>query len=139
MQCRPFFGDIGMTDTHSGSCLCGSVRFTVVGPLRGVIACHCKQCRKQSGHFYAATNCPDDSLTVEGSGHLKWYQSSEGAKRGFCGNCGSALFWKDETSNSTSILAGAFDKPSGLKMERHIFCQSKGDYYDITDGLPQEP
>ncbi|MCB1438167.1 MAG: GFA family protein [Nitratireductor sp.] len=127
-----------MTDTHSGSCLCGNVRFQVRGQLRGVIACHCNQCRKQSGHYFAATNCPDDLLTVEGLDHLRWYQSSQSAKRGFCGTCGSALFWKDTSAASTSILAGAFDKPTGLRMERHIFCEFKGDYYEISDGLPQE-
>ena len=34
-------------------------------------------------------------------------------------------------------MAGAFDKPSGLKGESHIFVADKGDYYAICDGLPQ--
>ena len=52
-----------MTSSHKGSCLCGAVRFTASGPLRGVLYCHCSQCRKQTGHYYAATNVADDDLT----------------------------------------------------------------------------
>jgi hypothetical protein len=34
---------------------------------------------------------------------------------------------------------GAFDAPTGTKLEMHIFVADKGDYYDIADGLPQNP
>jgi hypothetical protein len=126
-----------MTTSHKGSCLCGAVRFAVSGPLRGVVYCHCSQCRKQSGHYYAATNVADDDLTVEGSEKITWYRASPYARRGFCSVCGSALFWKHNTSDEISVMAGAFEQPSGLMAEAHIFVVDKGDYYDITDGLPQ--
>ena len=84
-----------------------------------------------------ATNAPDDALSVQGVEHLKWYHSSEKAKRGFCSNCGSALFWKHEDDPFTSVMSGCFDPPTGLKLAKHIFVGDKGDYYDITDGLPQ--
>lgn len=122
---------------HHGSCLCGAVRFRTRGALRGVVYCHCSQCRKQTGHYYAATNVADRDLTVEGSEKITWYRASPYAKRGFCSVCGSALFWKHNTSDEISVMAGAFDQPSGLKAEAHIFVVDKGDYYDITDGLPQ--
>ena len=126
-----------MTETHYGSCLCRAVSFTVSGPLRGVVACHCIQCRKQSGHFVAATQVPREAIELGGEEYLKWYRSSPQARRGFCADCGSALFWQREGSDQVSILAGSFDSPTGLKLERHIFCASKGDYYEITDGLTQ--
>jgi hypothetical protein len=102
-----------------------------------VIYCHCSQCRKQSGHFYAATNVSDDALSIEGADRLTWYAASPHAKRGFCSTCGSALFWKLNGSNETSVMAGAFELPSGLRGEAHIFVGDKADYYDIADGLPQ--
>jgi hypothetical protein len=37
-----------------------------------------------------------------------------------------------------SVLAGSFDRPSGLEGASHIFVADKGDYYEITDGLPQQ-
>ena len=126
-----------MTETHSGSCLCGAVRFTARGPLRGVIYCHCTQCRKQTGHFYAATNVQTEDLTVTGADRVVWYAASSEAKRGFCGTCGSTLFWKATDYPYTSVLAGAFDGTTGLQGLRHDFVANKGDYYQITDGLPQ--
>jgi len=126
-----------MVELHKGSCLCGAVRFAVSGPLRGVIYCHCSQCRKQSGHYYAATNAADADLAVDGSEKITWYKASAFAKRGFCSICGSVLFWKHNELAETSVMAGAFEQPSGLKGEVHIFVADKGDYYEIDDGLPQ--
>jgi len=124
-------------ETHSGSCLCGGVRFTVTGPLGKVIYCHCSQCRKQTGHFYAGTNVPDAALLLEGGGNVAWYASSEAAKRGFCRICGSTLFWKAHDVGYISVLAGSLDLPTGLQAARHDFVADKGDYYSIDDGLPQ--
>ncbi len=125
--------------TVTGSCLCGSVKLRIDGPLRPVVYCHCSQCRKQTGHFYAATDAADADLTVEGADAITWYAASASARRGFCGTCGSALFWKADGSDKTSILAGCLDAPTGIKAARHIFCADKGDYYVIADGLPQYP
>lgn len=124
---------------HTGRCLCGAVRFTTQGPLRDVIACHCSQCRRQTGHFYAATSVADDRLAIEGGGNLTWFRATPQAARGFCRTCGSALFWKYDGETATSIGAGAFDAPTGLALTSHIYCADKGDYYDIADDLPQYP
>ena len=120
-----------------GSCLCGSVTYRVEGSLRPVVACHCGQCRKQSGLYYAATDASDADLTIKDGGTLTWYAASEDAKRGFCSKCGSALFWKANGSAKTSILAGSLDENPGVTIERHIYCEDKGDFYEITDGKPQ--
>jgi hypothetical protein len=122
---------------HTGSCLCGAVRFTISGALRSVVYCHCSQCRKQSGHYYAATNVADADLDVTGAENLTWFEASDFARRGFCKTCGSALFWKHNELAETSVLAGAFDRPSGLVGGSHIFVADKGDYYEIDDGLPR--
>ena len=126
-----------MSEEHTGHCLCGAVHFRTSGRLREVIACHCSQCRRQTGHFYAATNVQDNGLSVEGGENVTWYRASETASRGFCRTCGSALFWKGDGSGYTSIMAGTFDQPTGLKIGVHIFCADKGDYYEIDDGVPQ--
>ncbi|MFD0917527.1 GFA family protein [Pseudahrensia aquimaris] len=107
--------------------------------MRPVVACHCQQCRKQSGHFFAATSCSSDDLELITDETLKWYEASDFAKRGFCGVCGSALFWRRDGGTETSILAGTLDDTGGVKLERHIFCADKGDYYEIVDGLDQFP
>jgi hypothetical protein len=126
-----------LTETHTGACLCGAVRFRTLGPLRGVVYCHCSQCRRQTGHFYAATNVADADIQIDGADNLSWYAASDFARRGFCRVCGSALFWKHNALDHISVGAGAFDAPTGLREESHIFVADKGDYYSIADSLPQ--
>ncbi|MEM6895790.1 MAG: GFA family protein [Pseudomonadota bacterium] len=123
-----------MTEVAEGGCLCGAVRYTARGPLRPVVACHCHQCRKITGNFVTATSVARTGLEV--SGDVTWFVSSDKAKRGFCGICGSNLFW-DSGGPYVSIMAGTLDGDTGLKLAGHIYCSSKGDYYEITDGLPQ--
>ena len=93
-----------MSRITRGSCNCGAVKWEAEGALRGILACHCGQCRKQTGSYYAATNVEDEQLTVTGEENITWYHASPVAKRGFCRNCGSALFWKPNDSDYTSIL-----------------------------------
>lgn len=119
--------------TRTGSCLCGQVRYSVAGDLRPVVACHCKQCRKTSGHHVAATSARRDSVTTDGE--VTWFASSDSARRGFCGTCGSNLFW-DGPGQNLSIFAGGLDEPTGLELAGHIYCADKGDYYDLCDGRP---
>lgn len=122
---------------HHGSCLCGSVRFVVRAALAAPIACHCTQCRRQSGHFFASTNVRRADLELHGEQHLSWYGSSAKVRRGFCSRCGSWLFWDPPAHDWTSVAMGAFERPTGTQLERHIFVAEKGDYYAIGDGLPQ--
>lgn len=128
-----------MLAVHRGSCLCGAVTFEVVGALPPPDACHCRQCRKQSGHFFASTDVPRASLTITGGGTLAWFQSSERVRRGFCSVCGSTLFWDPIFKDRIGIAMGAFDTPTQTHLGVHIFVADKGDYYDIGDGLPQNP
>ena len=124
---------------HKGSCLCGAVMFEVSGELNPPDACHCSQCRKMSGHFWASTDVPRDALTIHGDENVTWYRSSQKVRRGFCTTCGSALFWDPIGTDSIAIGMGAFDQPTDTTMNAHIFVADKGDYYDIADGLPQNP
>lgn len=123
-----------MNSVHQGSCLCGQVRYEVHGPLRNVIACHCTQCRKQTGHYMAATSASASDFRLTRDGTLRWYRASASARRGFCSGCGSILFWQSDASpDRISITAGTLDGPTGLKTEGHIFCADRGDYYVIPD------
>ena len=119
---------------YKGSCLCGEVSYRVNGPLRPVVACHCGQCRKTTGHHVAATSAAREDVEI--TGDVTWYRSSRTARRGFCGSCGSNLFWDGPGAN-LSIFAGTLDGATGLSLIGHIYCADKGDYYEIADGLPQ--
>jgi hypothetical protein len=125
---------------HKGSCLCGAVSFEVTGTLPPPDACHCSQCRKHSGHFFASTDVPRAALRIHGADSLTWFRSSEKARRGFCSTCGSSLFWDpvDQMKHDwIGIAMGAFELPTNTRLKMHIYVADKGDYYDIGDGLPQ--
>ena len=122
---------------HKGSCLCGAVRFEALGELEAPDACHCTQCRKTSGHYWASTNVPRTQFKLEGEDNVTWYRSSEKVRRGFCRTCGSALIWDPIGKDKISIAMGAFEKPTDTKLAIHIFVADKGDYYEIADGVEQ--
>jgi hypothetical protein len=124
---------------HQGSCLCGAVSFEVKGELPGPDACHCVQCRKHSGHFFVSTDVPKKALTVHGEEHLTWFPSAKKkVKRGFCSTCGSSLFWDPLEHDWIGVAMGAFEQPTGTEIAVHVHVGEKGDYYEITDGLPQK-
>lgn len=121
-----------------GGCLCGAVRYHVTGRLRAVVNCHCSRCRRAHGHFAAYTSAPSNGLTFTEQRGLRWYLADD-RERGFCAECGASLFWRRTGTDQTSIAAGTLDTPTGLRTEMHIYTDSRGDYYEITDALPQHP
>lgn len=127
-----------MEMTHTGGCLCEGVRYRISGALRGVIACHCAQCRRTSGHHAAMTSAISARIELTASETLLWYKSSDGAERGFCGRCGGNLFWRQFGRDETSITAGTLDTPTNVALEEHIFVADQSDYYKISDDLPKK-
>jgi len=125
---------------HKGSCLCQAVKFEVEGSLPSPDGCHCSQCRKWTGHFLASTEVLRSALKIHGSDRVSWFHSSNKVRRGFCSTCGASLFFDPidkEKHNWIGISMGAFDTPTGTELALHIFVAEKGDYYEITDGLPK--
>lgn len=125
-----------MTELISGGCMCGSVRYEVNGPLRDIIACHCEQCRRSSGHFVAATASRKKYFTLTQQDGLRWYSAVPGFRRGFCGLCGSSLFFEEIGKERMSIAAGSLDKPHGLRIAAHIYTAEAGDYYTLDPLIP---
>lgn len=129
-----------MRRVYQGGCLCGAVRYTYRGQLRPVVACHCEQCRRTSGHFVAATQGLGDCLEIaDARAALRWYESSPGVWRGFCGVCGASMLWERQGSGRVSIMAGTLDQPTGLHLVQHIHTAHAGDYYEIDPDLPHAP
>lgn len=125
--------------TLTGRCLCGAVRFELTGPLRDVAICHCGQCRQWHGHAGAYTNVARADLKLIEQRGLAWYRSSNIARRGFCRECGSSLFWDGDKRDTISISAGCLDAPTGLKTTLQIFTKDKGDYYELDPRIPVRP
>ncbi|GLS24238.1 aldehyde-activating protein [Labrys miyagiensis] len=122
----------------TGGCLCGSVRYTIRGVLHDVWACHCILCRRLHSHYCAYAACDSGDIEIAPSNKLRWYRSSPLARRGFCSKCGAQIFSVTTGRNHISIAASTINEPTGLKLVKHTNVSQKGDYYEITDGLPQE-
>jgi hypothetical protein len=122
----------------TGGCLCGAVRFEVLGPLRDVVLCHCGECRRWGGHVTAMTAAEAAHLRFVTDSGLRWIDSPESAaraRRGFCGKCGASLFWDAPDRETISIAAGVLDEPTGLRTTSQIYTEDAGDYYEIDPAL----
>ncbi len=127
---------------HEGGCLCGAVRYEVAGPLRDVVVCHCHECQRWHGRACAATAAWRRDVRLDEQRGLRWIaspQSDAGARRGFCGDCGSSLFWEAPGRETISIAAGTLDATHGLRTVAHIYVDQAGDYEPLTDDLPRHP
>ena len=127
----------------AGGCLCGAVRYRVDGPLRDVLICHCVECRRWHGNVAASTATAREHLVVTEDRGLRWIKSpasDAGARRGFCCECGSSLFWDAPGRPHVAIAAGSIDGATGLRIAGHWFTSQKGDWYELPDdGLPRHP
>jgi hypothetical protein len=125
-----------MAASVKGQCLCGAVRFELQPPLRAVTVCHCGQCRRWHGHIGAYTAVPRDKLVMTESRGLAWFASSSFARRGFCRDCGSSLFWEGDGRDTISVTAGSLDSPTGVFTALQIYAKDVGDYYSLDPAIP---
>ncbi len=124
----------------NGSCLCGSVRYEISGPLEGALNCHCSMCRKAHGAAFRsrAGIRAKDFRWVSGEELITWFESSTGNHRGFCSRCGSPLLSRfDSRPDVYGLPLGCLDNDPGVRPGMHVFVGSKAPWFDITDTLPR--
>ncbi len=125
---------------RTGACACGAVKYELTGEPTQVTFCHCSKCRRWHGHVGAYTAVERTGLALVEQRGLKWHALNPKVRRGFCGECGSSLFWDEDGDVRIGICAGTMDAPTGLTAKAHIYVASKGDYYPLVDdGLIQLP
>jgi hypothetical protein len=122
-----------------GRCECGAVAFEVTRVRDTVTICHCRQCRRTSGHYWAETRADALGMTFSQNHGLAWYQSSPTNRRGFRKLCGSSLFYQPNGANHIGIAAGCLDLRTGMRAGKHIYTADSGDYYTIPDDAPHIP
>lgn len=130
--------DTPQTLPLKGSCHCGAVRFLLHAAPNPVLTCHCSQCRKTSGHLWAASSVPRPAFELTGAESLSWYRSSAKAQRGFCRDCGASLFWDHQDESNMFFAPGALDSAADLPIGAHIFTEDAADYYRFA-GQPPRP
>jgi hypothetical protein len=121
-----------MSNTLSGGCLCGAVRFTATPKSSEFDVCHCSMCRRWSAGPFFAMACKG-AVEVLDTSSLGVYRSSEWAERCFCRHCGSVLFYRLVEHDFCAVSAEAFDNRDGFAFTSQVFIDEKPAYYDFAN------
>ncbi|MBV2150123.1 GFA family protein [Sphingobium sp. AS12] len=120
---------------RTGGCQCGWIRFRLTGMPADASICHCRMCQKAFGGYFAPLVNVGKAELVWTRGALKYFQSSNHVRRGFCGNCGTPMTY--EAPDGVSLSAGSFDDPASLPPIVQYGVEGKLDFVDRLHTLPQ--
>ncbi len=128
----------------TGGCLCGAVRYEASEPPVGAGYCHCSMCKKARGGIFAVGASFRRDRFRFAQGEPKIYKSSAFAERGFCGDCGTPLFFRFTTpgpyADGITVSMGSLDDPEVAPPAfywGHWGVESKVSWFTIDDDLPQ--
>ena len=84
-----------MTDSFTGGCARGAIRYRFTGPARYMGNCHCRHCQQATGGaYFPAVLVKQSDFNIE-MGKPSWFQRpadrGHAIRRGFCATCGSPL------------------------------------------------
>lgn len=125
---------------YQGSCLCGTVKFSIKNGIKDIVYCHCSLCRKAQGSAFAtnANIAKGDFNFISGADNLSHYPSSETQTKSFCKTCGSPIMSRNTASpENIRIRLGTIESKITEAPEAHIFVASKANWEEIADNLPQ--
>ncbi|MEL6921951.1 MAG: GFA family protein [Pseudomonadota bacterium] len=124
-----------MTQTFSGGCQCGAVRFSATDPFEPAI-CHCRMCKKAFGSPLAAlVDCKPENVEWT-RGKPSYFKSSDAVRRGFCGECGTPLSYEHRDGIELAICA--FDEPDKLAPTHQVNHSARRAWFDTLDQLPPD-
>lgn len=119
-----------MSGVLVGSCHCGRVRVELPGDSAGVVACHCGDCQKLHGNFFAMLVTERTKVSWQGEEHIQWYRSSPANERGFCAHCGSRLAKRPLEGTRIMVAAGLFGRELPRKVVKNLWVEQKPDWYE---------
>jgi hypothetical protein len=130
-----------MTAPYTGGCQCGSVRYVVTTEPIGLLACHCKECQRQSGSaFGMSMPVRKDSLTLTGlTRQLTRIADSGNEVTGvFCPECGVRIYHALKSAQDVVALKpGTLDDTSWLRPTSFIWMKSAQGWVAAPDGVEE--
>ncbi len=130
------------TETHSGGCLCGKVRYEVSGSSIWKSVCYCESCTRAAGAPAIAYAGFEKSKFRLLHGSIEIYESSPGVLRGFCRRCGTSLTYQ----KNPKVLEGALDdmyiatrtldNPNAYPPDEHVHYGERVSWFNVEDELP---
>ena len=126
------------SNTRSGRCLCGAIRYRCGPLLYPPTLCHCESCRRAAGaHSVGWLTVTQAQLAYEGAAPQE-YQSSPGVWRAFCARCGTPLTYRNaQRPGEIDVTIGSVDAPGQVVPVDHIWMQDAPAWDRPNDGLPQ--
>ena len=124
----------------AGQCLCGNIQFRAQLPIKWCVHCHCSMCRMAHGAaFVTWVSVPRAQFNlISGETHLNWYASSAEASRGFCGHCGTTLFFRyDDFDPEIYVTLANFLEPIDRPPSAHVFYDTHVGWVQLSDNLEQ--
>lgn len=123
-----------------GGCLCGQVRFRIVGEPVMSGRCCCLSCQKLSGAG-ATENIAfaEASFSIEGVvSDYNWTADSGGlVTTSFCPQCGSPLFGESSTMPGMKMVrVGALDDPSLYSRQMTVYAKRRQKWVHHDADLP---
>jgi hypothetical protein len=129
-------GEEAVTETMSGGCACGRIRYTARIDSDEAYLCHCRMCQRATGSVSIAF-LNVKKADVEWEREPDWYVSSPIARRPFCRECGTSLGFEFPDSEMMDITVASFDDPSRFRPEHHFGAESIHRAWLNTEGLPE--
>lgn len=130
-----------------GGCLCGAVRFVLTPPTDFAAHCHCASCRRSHGAaFVTWTGVPDGRFAfIEGEDRVRWYDSSEWIRWGFCETCGSSMLYtvkaeghpESPTIGRVYVAVGSLVDPLDREPSLHVSYDERVSWFHAHDRLPR--
>src|SRR5512139_428576 len=114
-----------------GQCHCGGVKVSAPAQAFGVIACHCGDCQKVHGDFFAMLAMPSEEVQWSGELQPQWYASSAQAQRSHCPRCGSRLAKVAAPGQRTLLSVGLIPGHLPRRIQKHVWGDSHPDWYDL--------
>lgn len=124
----------------TGGCLCGAIRYELQRRFLNAIHCYCEMCRKAHGTAFSThvSARPDQLIWLQGKELLTAYESSPGAYREFCEQCGThALVHGQVPGHGVAVPAGTLDGDPSLNIIGHMYTESQVTWFAIADAYPQ--
>ena len=135
-----------MSETWSGGCQCGAVRYRFTEMPQGAHVCHCRMCQKAFGAFYAPLVGGRKEAFEVTRGSIATFRSSDLVERGFCRDCGTPLTFDYLAGKNVSVSIGSLDRPDAFPPidqhgveGRHAFANGIGDLPDRPTTEEQAP
>jgi hypothetical protein len=103
------------SESFTGGCYCGGIRYRASGPIRYQTNCHCENCRRAVGAQAVAWVIVDRKKYAIDKGNPARFRTDTGAWRTFCPNCGTSLTYEaDHRADQVDITTGSLDHPESF-------------------------